>query len=77
MSESQPVDPSNTLEFTVESVDQWEAELDEFTADIRRRLSLVSIVADTSVPSLGEATETSQEEQVLDLLKSLSEQTRQ
>ena len=68
---------SNSLELTIESLDQWENELDQFAADIKRRLSLVSLVADVSEPSPRETDDLSEEDQVLDLLKSLSEQTRQ
>ncbi|MEL6106630.1 MAG: hypothetical protein AAFU85_11355 [Planctomycetota bacterium] len=78
MSDSQSVDPSdNALEVNIETLDQWEAELDQFTADIKRRLSLLSLVADVTEPMGHKVPEVSEADQVLDLLKSLSEQTQQ
>ena len=78
MSDPQSTDPSdNTLEVNVETLDQWEAELDQFTADIKRRLSLVSLVADVTEPTSEEIRDVSEADQVLDLLKSLSEQAQQ
>lgn len=78
MSDPQSADPSdNTLEVNVETLDQWEAELDQFTADIKRRLSLVSLVADVPEPNSEEVRDVSEADQVLDLLKSLSEQAQQ
>lgn len=62
----------NEQELSLETLDQWESELEEFAADIKRRFAMASLLIDASDSV---STDTSggpdSPDQVLELLKSV------
>lgn len=66
------------LDLTHQTLDQWEAELDEFAVEIRQRLASVSPSAcePMMAENDGELTRVSEEHQSLEVLRSIRELSR-
>ena len=59
------------LDLTIETLDQWEDDLDRFAAEIQQRLSLVSMTVGESATS--DTAHYSEEHEALALLRSIRE----
>lgn len=63
-------------EISLETLDQWEAELEEFAADIKRRFAMASLLIDAGESVSGERpsgtdSQSQPQDQAMDLLESI------
>lgn len=69
MSESNEESITSDFELTDETLDQWEAELDEFQERMHQRLALLSLAGDTGRPN----SETRNESDAIRLTQSIED----